>query len=148
MNKKLTFTIPGKPRGKERPRYNKYGSPYTPAQTVDYEKFVKTMFFSAHGRKIEKKTPVSVHITAVYAIPKSAAKTQRQMMEQNIIMPLVKPDIDNVTKIILDALNGCAWCDDAQVVSVVSKKMYGENPRVTVIIEALPSAIEKYRECE
>jgi Holliday junction resolvase RusA-like endonuclease len=35
-----------------------------------------------------------------------------------------KPDIDNLTKAILDALNGIAWNDDAQVAQITAKKVW------------------------
>lgn len=35
---------------------------------------------------------------------------------------LVKPDADNIAKLILDALNGVAYKDDAQVISLKVKK--------------------------
>jgi Holliday junction resolvase RusA-like endonuclease len=38
--------------------------------------------------------------------------------EKDIIKAIVKPDIDNVSKCILDALNGIAYEDDNQVVEL------------------------------
>ena len=34
-----------------------------------------------------------------------------------------KPDADNIAKIVLDALNGVAWLDDAQVTSLTVVKL-------------------------
>ena len=39
-----------------------------------------------------------------------------------------RPDIDNLGKFILDALQGIAYEDDAQVVSVAMKKVLDTNP--------------------
>ena len=33
-----------------------------------------------------------------------------------------KPDVDNICKLILDALNGVAWHDDTQVISIEAFK--------------------------
>jgi len=38
---------------------------------------------------------------------------------------VVKPDVDNLVKLTMDALTGIAWDDDTQVVSVHAHKMYG-----------------------
>ena len=35
-----------------------------------------------------------------------------------------KPDADNYAKLILDALNGVLWRDDAQVVRLFAEKVY------------------------
>lgn len=143
--RKIRFIIPGKPKGKARPRFTKNGGAYTPDDTIKYEKFVGIMYRSAGGREIEAKTPVSVHITAIYPIPQSANKAVKALMHEAKILPVGKPDIDNVTKIVLDGLNGIAWHDDAQVVSVLAEKEYGEDACVIVTIETLPTGIEQYR---
>ena len=36
----------------------------------------------------------------------------------------VKPDADNIIKVVLDALNGLAWEDDRQVTAVSCSKVY------------------------
>jgi Holliday junction resolvase RusA-like endonuclease len=40
-----------------------------------------------------------------------------------------------VAKIIADALNGLAWRDDSQVVSLHVSKQYAEEPMVSVMME-------------
>jgi Holliday junction resolvase RusA-like endonuclease len=47
----------------------------------------------------------------------------------------MKPDADNIAKIILDALNEVAWDDDAQVVQLSVCKRYDTDPCVIVTIE-------------
>ena len=55
-------------------------------------------------------------------------------MVAGYIRPAKKPDIDNVIKSILDALNGVAYHDDTQVVAVFAEKYYSDTPRVEVEI--------------
>ncbi len=50
------------------------------------------------------------------------------------ILPAKKPDIDNVVKAVLDALNGVAYRDDTQVIELHVRKSYSEKPRVEVCI--------------
>jgi Holliday junction resolvase RusA-like endonuclease len=64
------------------------------------------------------------------------------MMLDEEILPTVKPDADNVAKIICDALNTRngftgAWRDDSQVCELRFKKFYGKIPRVEVLISCL-----------
>lgn len=56
-------------------------------------------------------------------------------MRDGEILPQKKPDIDNVVKIIMDALNGAAYKDDKQVVSVFASKFYDDDPKVIVEVE-------------
>ncbi|MDF2537449.1 MAG: Holliday junction resolvase [Herbinix sp.] len=51
------------------------------------------------------------------------------------IRPTKKPDIDNIAKVILDALNGIAYKDDTQVVTLEVRKFYKDTPCVIVDIE-------------
>ena len=46
----------------------------------------------------------------------------------------IKPDIDNLIKLTMDASTGVLWEDDCVVVGVVAKKLYSENPRTEITI--------------
>ena len=141
----IRFKIPGEPRGKQRPRVTRSGHAYTPKETVEYERLVKLCFISAAnrmggpdgGRFRRTDRPVSIKISAYYGIPKSAAKARRAEMISNEILPLKKPDIDNVEKIIMDALNGMAYEDDKQVVQVAGEKKWSESPCVIVELDTV-----------
>ena len=57
------------------------------------------------------------------------------MAAQNYqIMPTKRPDVDNVIKCVADGLNGIAWRDDSQIVSVLANKFYSTRPRVEIEI--------------
>ena len=130
----MIFTVYGKPQGKARPRFTRAGHAYTPDSTREYEDMVRMAYIAAEGRMIPKGVPVSVDITAWYAIPKSARGKLRERMEGGQVVPTVKPDWDNVGKIVCDALNGLAWHDDAQVTQATVRKVYGISPMVRVEI--------------
>lgn len=49
-------------------------------------------------------------------------------------LPMKKPDLDNVAKIILDALNEVAWVDDTQVVSLSVRRVWSDEEYVCVTI--------------
>jgi Holliday junction resolvase RusA-like endonuclease len=80
---------------------------------------------------------LGVEITAFYPIPNSASKKLQKEMLNGEIKPTTRPDSDNVIKIILDALNGVAFHDDAQVCKILFEKKYGEIPKVCVKIKNL-----------
>ena len=130
----IKFSVPGEPRGKGRPRMNRYtGIVYTPKETEEYEKQVRAAFFAAtRGTPGFEKSPVCVDITAYYSIPMNLTRARRAAMLSGDEKPLKKPDTDNVLKIICDALNKFAYNDDAQVVHATVKKRWAENARVEV----------------
>jgi Holliday junction resolvase RusA-like endonuclease len=44
------------------------------------------------------------------------------------------PDLDKLTRAVLDALTGIVWTDDAQVVAVAATKRRSATPGVTVTV--------------
>lgn len=46
-----------------------------------------------------------------------------------------KPDLDNMAKSVLDALNGLAYIDDSQIYSLTLFKTYSEQPRTELMLE-------------
>ena len=56
-------------------------------------------------------------------------------MLQNEISPTKKPDIDNIVKIILDAMNKFAFKDDTQITKLSVEKRYGEEEKIYIEIE-------------
>lgn len=118
------FTIPGRPRGKARPRFTKDGRVYTDQKTSDYEGLTKIVFRNHGGDLIPEGLFIKVSITACYKVPDSATKANRERMLEGLVPVKVKPDADNIAKIVLDALNGEAWRDDAEVSELVVKKKY------------------------
>lgn len=130
------FTIEGKPRGKERPKFNsKKKKCYTPDTTVEYEKLVKWSYRSqCKSYYFGDKTPLKMVLMIYYYIAKSDKKQVKKDKLNAHIRPTLTPDIDNVIKAVCDGLNGLAYKDDAQIVEVVAKKYYSDNPRVEVQI--------------
>ena len=134
----LRFFVPGPPVGKGRPRVAMHGGhahAYTPDRTADYEWLVRHCYKGQCAGAFAENTPVSVEIVALYPIAKSATKAERAAMLAGEILPTKKPDVDNVLKIILDALNGLAYPDDKQVVYTSVRKKYAEEPGVWVTLE-------------
>ncbi len=79
--------------------------------------------------------PVSVTLAFYYPIPKSWSKQKKFEANNQEIIPIVKPDIDNVVKGIFDALNGIAWKDDNLVTDLRTFKRYSNEPMVVITIK-------------
>ena len=129
---KIQFMYHGNPRGQERPRFG--GRAYKTAEAKAYENAIAIAYKIAVRNRKPLEGPLGLYILAGYPIPASASRAQRAAMVSGEQLPTKKPDIDNVVKAILDALNGQAWVDDKQVVCVTAKKFYTEHPGLIVTI--------------
>ena len=78
---------------------------------------------------------LSINIIAYLKIPKSTSKKKEAGMLENKISPTKKPDIDNITKVVLDALNKFAYKDDTQITEITVVKKYASTPKVKIKIE-------------
>lgn len=54
-----------------------------------------------------------------------------------------KPDIDNITKVVLDALNKVAYEDDTQIVEVASIKRWATEDKLVVVIDELGKTMKQ-----
>ena len=97
------------PRAKQRPRTtfrNGRLRTFTPRETVAAEDSLREQW-----RGPEFRDDVAVEVimsnTKVYVSVRDTDKPQSGLLR--------KGDIDNYSKLILDALNGCAWRDDRQI---------------------------------
>lgn len=132
------FTVLGDPRGKGRPRFTRNGGlVYTDSETKAYERKVRQSFLAAGGTKIQgHQVAIRAIMSIYYPIPQSwPPKKQREALAGDI-PATCKPDADNVSKAVLDALNGYAYEDDKQVVFLHAEKYYSTSPRVDVVIMA------------
>lgn len=143
MTREIRIEIPGQPVPKARARIyrdKRSGKPrgVTPAKTKDYEQTVAWCAAGVMAGQRKLKGPLVVDITFWMQTPISWSNKRRQEAFRGEIMPTTKPDIDNMTKAILDALNKIVYKDDAQVCIKHARKFYAEHPRATVHIREIP----------
>lgn len=132
------FTVFHEPIGQPRHRVSTRGSHarmYLPSShpVHGFKKAIQLAF----GQKKCFQLGVEIEIQAWFPRPKSKIWKTRQMPAYRHTK---KPDIDNVTKAILDALNGLAWVDDAQVCSATIRKYVCDGvsvPRVEIFLRGV-----------
>lgn len=139
----LSFTVPGEPRGKGRPRFVRAtGRAYTDAQTASYENRIMLAACAAKGAQglLEPfDGPVVVVCTAYLQTPASASRKRREAMLMDRLSPTKRPDLENISKALLDGMNGVVYRDDAQVIRLVIDKRWGLEPGLEVSVrEHLP----------
>lgn len=131
----IRFEVPGEPKAKARPRVTRSGIAFTPKSTVMYENLVKTSFQQSYPDHVPIDQEMEAVITAYFSIPKSASRKKKEFMSSGIINPTKKPDLDNIAKAVLDSLNGIAYKDDSQIVSMMISKKYSDRPRVEITLK-------------
>lgn len=145
INKKLIVFIPGPPQGKGRARAfitkDRQRRPtvahYTPDKTAKYEEVIASHGMCARVQaKINKfEHPVKLSICAMMPIPVSWPKWKKKLAVKGYIAPTIKPDLDNIEKVVADAFNGVIWKDDTQVVSGEKYQIYSNRIGIIATIE-------------
>lgn len=104
----IEFELEGPPRPKGRPRVTARGT-YTPEATKQYEKAIGNMALVALHTALRKNEGLKWEMAATY----------RVVCEFHHKKPLSScPDGDNVTKAVLDGMEGILFTNDRNVVEV------------------------------
>jgi Holliday junction resolvase RusA-like endonuclease len=131
----LAFFVPGEPVAKGRPRFVRAtGRTFTPAKTANYEGAVADAASKAMDGREPFDGPLRVTIRATFLVPQSWS----QKRKREAVWKASRPDVENIVKACLDAMNMVAYRDDAQVVELTAQKKFGPIPGVTVSIEPIP----------
>ena len=135
----MEFEVVGAPVGKRRPKFSTihgYAQALKPKEDVIYENLVKIMFQQAKPNNYSMfNKPIKMKIEAYFAIPKSFSKVKQSQALEGKLLPLTKPDADNIAKVICDALNDVAYKDDTQIVELSITKRYAMEPKVKITLD-------------
>ncbi len=119
-----------KPVPKGRPKFSRFGT-YTPAKTLNAEKFIKKTIAQTFTGPL-KDCPIILIVDFIFAPNKSDSKKIRQLKESGSMYHIKKPDLDNLVKLVKDALNESVIVDDAQIVAIYSQKLYGKEDKIII----------------
>lgn len=150
----IAFTVPGRPKGKGRARSTRSGRHYTPARTAAAENEIAQLAMIERGSRPLMTGTVVLSIEAVFRVPKGWSMAMTRAALEGRVEYTGKPDADNLTKLIGDALNGVLFVDDAQVQLGRIVRRYGTPERIEVHVEelqtteALKSPAERRREAK
>lgn len=129
----VSFSVPGDPVPQPRARITTrggHGHAYTPkSHPVHAYRQAVALFAKAAG-VVEATDPVAVVIDAVFERPKS--HLNKSGVKQTAPR-IPRPDVDNIAKAVLDALQ-TVMGDDTNVSRLVVEKSYGIEARTTVRI--------------
>ncbi len=129
----IDVTIPMKPVPKERPRTGS-GHVYTPRKTKIAETAIS---YAVNAEMKKRRIPPfrneALRVTVLFSF--STADKKRINTPKK-----TRPDIDNLGKTVLDALNGVAFKDDGQVADFICRKEFSANDSITISIEPIQAA--------
>lgn len=142
---RVTFVYPGHPVGKARARARivttrsgrQFAHHYTPEATRQHEASVGWLAQQAMGGRPPIAGPVRLLVIQTFAVPASWSRKQRERALAGAVRPTVKPDWDNLGKLVADALNGIVYGDDKQVASATVEKWYGPVPECEVTVTTI-----------
>ncbi len=129
----ITFSVPGEPVPQPRPRVSTRGGfarAYVP-KTHAVHAYRQSLAAAARDAGVTQTgEPLSVVIDAVFVRPKSHLRKSGVKPDAP---KLPRPDVDNIAKACLDALQDVIG-DDTCVARLVIEKSYGTEARTTVRI--------------
>ena len=86
---------------------------------------------------LSDKSPVAVRLDFTFTRPKSHVTSNGDLRLGFTAEHLQRPDVDKLSRAVLDALTGIAWQDDSQVISLTATKRWGDASGVLVSVSML-----------
>ena len=138
--RRCEFVLEIEPEGWRRARVMRVGRGvrhFTDAKTRAYETAVG--FAAQCAMAGQPLLEGAVSAVMVFSMPIPASWPNRKAVAARLgeIRPTVAPDVDNLTKAILDGCNEVVFHDDRQVVYLEATKRYADRPGVAVSFEEL-----------
>jgi len=132
----IEFTIPIEPRAQKRDRIGTIGgharSYKDKAQSL-YEGKVAALV-AQHRPEKPLEGQLTLYIDCYMPLPVSKSKKWKELAIREEIYPTGKPDCTNLAKNIEDIMNGVFYRDDAQIVYLLVRKLYSDNPRWVIVL--------------
>jgi len=133
----INIIVPGEPVGKGRPRFGR-GRAYTPEKTANAEAVVRECARAVYPEKKHLISgPVCLTVMFFMTIPKSWSKKKQHQAAIGEVRPTSTPDLDNLLKLVGDALNGVVYLDDKQIIEVKGEKFYSFEPGTDITVHTL-----------
>jgi len=131
----ISFTIPGKPKALKRHRVSKNGGMYDPSSADKKEIWLQIA-------KYRPELPLAgdIYLKLMFYMPRpkhhyKTGKYKHLLKDsyKGVIYHSLRPDLDNLVKMIADVIQPHMICDDSQICVLQAEKNYGtERTEVTI----------------
>ena len=131
-----TIEIFGNPIPLHRPRACKRG-PHIRMYN-DQEKIMEQYRWQIKFQFNSQPYTVPVHLIFHFFFPilKHTSKVRTSQSLAGLLVPMKRPDLDNLIKFQMDCMNGIVYEDDCQVTKLTAEKLFGLEPKT--IIQIIP----------
>lgn len=124
---KVTFTVPNKLTKKQT---------YTPDKIKEYKKLVRERFLEEmQNSRFAEDEPLEIYIMVLTKMPKGETPEEQARMYNGRANNAKTQDLNKITKIVCEALEGVAYKDTVQITKVSALKAWSAYPCVWVTIE-------------
>ena len=103
----------------QRPRVSKQGGFYTAGKVSEYKRAIQLAWNDKYGDAPVMDGPI--RMTVMFVLPRPKAMMWKTKPTPSIFHTK-RPDLDNLEKGVMDALQGLAFRDDSQICSKVATK--------------------------
>jgi len=141
----LKFSKNGSPENYVRERYTSRGNRFYNKKgglmKIDQQYYMKQIPNTLKSRLtklVVSKTSdyyVKINVDFYVSIQKNESIKRSVLKEKKIILPAIRPDIDNFEKYLVDVLHNIVFDDDKRVISLDANKYYSMNPRTEFEVE-------------
>ena len=136
MSDLITFTVLGKPRPLSRTGHGQFGGKYLAAPSSQQIGLIVDGWQREGSPTLPDDEPISMEVEFVFERPASHFGTGRNegVLKHRFLdaMPTGRPDLDNLVKLVCEALQGNAFRDDSRIVTIRARKVYGRPARTLI----------------
>lgn len=139
---KIQFTVMGDPVAQGRPRFarrGKFVSTYDPPKSKSFKETVKWQAIECGANKKLLEGPLKLTLVFRFQRPKGHSG-KKGLRPSAPAYHITKPDLNNLTKGVEDALEGICYARDQQICESYQRKEYADNgsvPSILVTIEEI-----------
>lgn len=129
---RIKATILILPIGKARARHAVKGGrvmTYTPAKTRLAEAVIQTQIRQEVLKHGVFGGDQPIRLVAIFYRPRP------KHLPKRVTLPIARPDVDNMYKLLADSLEKFVYANDSQITSADIKKRFGSPPRIELLLE-------------
>jgi len=132
----IQLSVIGTPKALARPRVSSRGGFPRMYDSQTKEKGQTLWQLKPQYSEAPLAGPLAIDLVFAMPIPKSASNIRRRLMIEGELYHIFRPDLDNLSKFILDCMNGFIYIDDSQIQELHARKIYSTIP--STLIRVVP----------